>query len=117
MLVVRETLLDVSVTEGTVLTIMDSNPWERVLLLHNRDAVLSLTLQIQKSVDGGATWVDYGSAFTLGIDGSGTEVAVKTILGSGVFRLRGSGGSNNSELEISLVEFEVTSTTQFPWVK
>ena len=116
MLVIRESLFDVSTTESTVLTIMDSNPWPRVLVLHNRSA-LSLNLQIQKSVDGGANWADEGAEFTVGVNGSGTEVAVKTMQGSGVWRLRGSGGNSDSDLEVSLVEFEVTVSTQLPWVK
>jgi len=117
MLVVRNAIFDVPTTEGTVFTVMDANPWTRTAILHNRGSTLTLTLQLQLSTDGGATWSDYGDEFTMGIDGSGTEVATKTMIGTGMFRLRGSGGANNQELEISLAEFVVTASTQFPWVQ
>ena len=98
MVVTQSDLLDVPASQGTVLTIREGSSYQRTFCFTNRSAV-TLAIQIEESLDGGATWSVIGTAFSLGAG----LLVVKEIpaTSTGILRVRASGGGNDRDLDVT----------------
>jgi len=113
MLVSQTVILDVPLAEGTIVTIPDVSPYQRTFYFRNLTSSV-LTITIQESADGGATWIDYAAAFTVGIFGGGADVVVKNVVSTGILRLRASGGGNDRDLYLGLTRFYLATGLVLP---
>ena len=106
MITIRSDVFDVPLVEGTVLQDREANSYQRTFVLRNIGSS-ALTIKIEYSDDGGATWTLIGSSFILGIPGSGTEIVTKNITSGYILRVRGSNGGNDRDLLITLMNTDL----------
>ena len=112
----QSNIFDVSGAQGVVFTIIDDLGTPRVVALMNRSAVV-LTCQYQYSTNGGTTWEDLGTAFTLEAFGAGgAELDVQTLTQSGRIRLLASGGQSAKELSVAVLRSSLSASATFPIV-
>jgi len=102
MICTRSEILDVPVAVATVLQDRESSSYQRTLILRNLTALV-LTMTLQESSDGGATWTDIDTPFTIGVAGGGADVVVVNIDSTNILRLRGQGGGDDRDLEAGMV--------------
>ena len=101
MLDVRSDIFDVPLAVGTILTDREANSYQRTFLFHNK-GVDTLTLDIEDSVDG-VTWATVDVSFTL----AAGVAAIKNVASANILRVRGSGGGDDRDLVITLVNFNL----------
>jgi len=98
------TVVDVPVAVTTVIDLQETNTKERTFVFHNLQAVGGDTLSvlIQHSSDGGATWTTAVASFDI----DPGEVIVKQVSTSYLSRLRirASGGGDSRDLEIGILK-------------
>ena len=110
-------VLDVSLTEDTVLVNRDSYSFPRIFILQNV-SINVLAIRIQSSPDG-VTWTNEtlsngATQVTLGAVGSGTEVTVERIVTEGFLRIRASGGGSDRDLYVATGYLTDLGTTSLP---
>lgn len=108
MLVSQSDTFGVPATVNTIVTIREVNSYNRVLYLKNL-TVNAITIQIQRSADGGNTWDDVGSAISLGAAGGGADVEFVNVSDGNILRVRGSGGGNDRDLYLTYTRFYLDS--------
>jgi hypothetical protein len=90
--------MNVPVSLATILTIRENSAgYQRSLFFENISSD-TLSIQIQESTDGGATWVLIGTAFSL----AAAAKIVKEIssANSNILRIQASGGGDDRDLSI-----------------
>lgn len=105
MIVTTTSVVDVPAAAGTLLTDQDSPAAQRTFVFKNLNdpddlALVTLSLLIEESSDGGATWETNTVAFNVE---AGT-VEIKNVISTNILRVRGSGGTDDRDLEFSLVK-------------
>ena len=105
MIQTRVLICDVPVAEDTIFTLRSESSYMRVFYFENlTDSTLNL--QLEYSADGGNSWSDLGSSFSLGPVGGGEEVEAVTVTDSNILRCRASGGGSDRDVMVSIVEYE-----------
>ncbi len=89
-------VLPVTLAEDTVLTIRESNSYDRRISFKNLTTAI-LSFKIQNSDDGGATWADHVSTFTVAVG----ALVVQEVTESGILRILGSGITDTQAVLIS----------------
>jgi len=94
-------VFDVPVAVGTILTVRETNAYDRTFVFRNLTAAQTLNIEVQNSDDGGTTWDTAVAAFNLlpGI------MIVKTVVGAtyaNILRVRASGGGADRDLYLAL---------------
>jgi len=102
MITLRTEVLDVPAIKSVLLQNRESNTYQRTLTLRNLTAS-ALTLYLETSTDGGATWSDIEAAFVIGAAGGGADVLIKNIAVANMIRLQGQGGGDDRDLQVSLL--------------
>jgi len=108
MLVTQTEVFNVPAALDTILQLREVNSYQRTFYFKNLSDS-TLTLVIQESDDGGNTWEDLVSAFTVGAAGAGSDVEVKNVTSSNILRVQASGGGNDRDLYISSARFYLDS--------
>ena len=98
MLATQSTTFDVNTGLTTILTIRETNSYQRTLYFRNLTTD-ALAVQVECSMDGGTTWSVVGTSFTLASLVS--QVFGVPAINSGILRVRASGGGNDRDLEIA----------------
>lgn len=112
MLCTQSALFDIPVGLSTVLQIRETNSYQRMLSFQNHTSS-ELSIQIEESSDGGATWSVVGTAFVVGALGSASEIVVKSISSTNILRVRCSGGGDDRDLTISYARLYADATNMW----
>ena len=102
MLTFRTDVLDVPNALATILQDSETSVLQRTFIFRNLTAS-ELTLTLQESADGGATWSNVGTAFIVDVAGGGGDILVKNVASANILRVRGQGGGGDRDLEVALV--------------
>jgi hypothetical protein len=73
-----------------------------------------MTLYLEKSADGGATWADIGAGFVIGAAGGGADVVIKNVTDTNLIRLQGQGGGEDRDLQVSLISAYLDTARIWP---
>ena len=95
MLVTQTSVISVPSSIGTILQLRETNSYQRTLYFQNLSQ-LTLSAQIEESVDGGSTWSLVGVAFSIEVGG----VVVKNVTSTNILRVRASGGGDANDLYV-----------------
>ncbi len=113
-LLVQGDIFDVPSAEATLFTLREANGFPKVLFFENLTSN-TITIRLQESGDGGATFINLGATFDLGPAGGGAAVEVKKEDTTNIIRVRGSGGANDRDVLINTGRYYLTgATTWFP---
>lgn len=104
MIVTQSDVLATSLAAATWLTIRESNTYNRVLSFKNLTNS-TLSIKIQTSADGGATWTDHVNTFELAIG----EMIAKVATATGLLRVVGSGETNTRGILVSYTRYYLDS--------
>lgn len=115
MFITQSSVFSVAAAQSTIFTVIDDLATPRTVVLHNRSALV-LTCQYQYSTDGGGSWTDLGSSFTLGVAGGGAEEDMLRITQAGRIRLLASGGASDDELSVLVVRTSLSTSSTFPLI-
>ena len=102
MITLRTDILDVPVAKTVILVNQESNTYQRTLTFRNLTAT-PITLYLETSVDGGATWTDIVVAFVIGAAGLGADVVIKNVVVTDPIRVQAQGGGVDRDLQVSLL--------------
>jgi hypothetical protein len=98
MLIAQSDVFDVTVAQGTVLTVREANSYQRTFQFHNITVGSTISIVVEYSNDGGTTWADAVTTFNVlpGI------ISVQNVSAAftGILRVRASGGGNDRDLII-----------------
>lgn len=97
MLVTQTTVMDVPVSLSTIVTIRETNSYQRSFYLWNLYNA-TLSVQLEYSNDGGATWSLVDTAFSI-TAGSKEVKEVASTYGQ-LLRIRASGGGDDKDLYV-----------------
>lgn len=98
MLVQQVDVFPVTLAESVVLTIRESNTFSRFLYFRNLTTA-TLSIKVEKSDDGGATWTTDIASFDLDSD----DIANKVSTATGLLRIKASGIADDRGLSIGYV--------------
>lgn len=110
--------MDIPAAEAVILVITESSAMDRVFYFENLTAS-AITLTLQESADGGATYTDVTFAdasanpFVLGAVGSGTERIFKHYSSLNIFRIQGSGGGDDRDILLTYGRYFPTGDTAY----
>ena len=102
MITLRSDILAVPVAKTVILQNREANTYQRTFVFRNVTAA-PLTLYLEKSTDGGATWIPIGVGFVVGVAGLGLDVVVKNVIDPSLIQVQGQGGGNDRDLQVSLM--------------
>ena len=108
MLITQSDIMDVPASLSTIVTLRENNSWGRSLYFENKYSA-SLSIQIETSGDGGATWALIGTAFAL----AAAAKIVKEVTAAypNILRVRASGGGEDRDLYIGYARMFATTNT------
>jgi len=102
-------VIDVPLALTTVLQVRETSSLQRSFMFQNLTASV-ISVRIEYSADGGATWTLIDTAFDVGIEGGGTDVIVKNIIQNNILRVRASGGGDDRDMSIGLARAYLSTT-------